>query len=730
MKLKQSISIVIALPLLFLFVVCGTVYFHSVQLDEQFSEQQKLSQAVAACQSYTSLMIRAGATLSKIGNDKSKTKFTGYRDHFKEIESGNEQLKRIAELVPSEKAAVESILSTDDEFRSLARELVAITSSHKGKHRDSRSVITVFELIDHTRKRFSILKEMQARLLQQYSESVKNGDKLKTQFDIFSFVLLASCIAAVLTFAAALFVQRRVIHRLNILALNTRRFMTQKAPVARLEGNDEVARVDRALHAMVAETNEILKRERAVIDRTKAAIFSADESFTIQTQSPSCSQLWSKQAAVGATRLSRLFEQQAWEIIEQQLLLARKEDYAANFTVRLSDSQSDGLPRTFFSSVAWNKVEKKYFCTFTDISESERKRDEIRSREEKIRALMELMPSALLLLDNDGCIRMCNAAASQIFSQSMQELVGKPILQFLSLSSGSGSAANLLEFCKGKVTEATLTNSHNTSVQTQMTADNFDSSSWLVVLIDVSERHKLEEARRNIVSVIAHDIRTPLTSMLANVDLLLSMGDRRPDVSQNQEIISVRKTCKVLTALISELLTMQRFGQPGAAVQSFKLCTLEDLLDESVEACFDASIAAGVAVDSETTKETVSIDIERSQLCIIKLLRLLILFAKKGSLITIGGALVDRAGETTFDVKFEVTDQASKHVSLQDFLNAKRPPDEAVEISVLNILVRNLGANLIFSGHAMNLQLPVLRSILFETSIPNESSVFQTQENS
>lgn len=729
MKLKQSIPIVIALPLLFMFVVCGTVYFHSLQLNEQFSKQQKLSQAVAACQSYTSRMIRAGATLSKLGNDKSKTRFTGYRDHFKEIEEGNAQLKRIAELVPSEKQAVESILSTDDQFRALTRELVSIANSRKGKHRDSRSVITVFELIDQTQKRFSVLKEIQGRLLQQYSQSVKAGDMLKTQFDVFSFVLLASCIAAVLTFFAALFVQRRIIHRLNLLATNTRAFVTQKTPVEKLEGRDEVARVDRAMHAMLAETNEILKRERAVIDKTKAAIFSADQSFTVQSQSPSCSQLWSSDAAVGATRLSRLFSPEAWEIIERQLVKARKEDYVANFTVALP-AASDGLPRTFFSSVVWNKVEKKFFCTFTDISESERKREEIRAREERIRALMELMPSALLLLDNNGFIQLCNAAASRMLGQAAPELVGQPIFAFLSIQSGGAEAGSLLEFCKGKVTEAILSASPTEPMQTQMTVDSFDSSSWLVVLIDVNERHKLEEARRNIVSVIAHDIRTPLTSMLANVDLLLSMGEKRPDVSHDEEIITVRKTCKVLTVLISELLTIERFGQPGAAVQSFKLCTLEDLLNESVEACFDASVAAGVAVDYETARQTAFLDIERSQQCIIKLLRLLILFAKKGSLITVSGALIVRGIETVLDIQFEVADQASQIVSLQEFLSAKRPPDEAVEVSVLNTLVRSLGANLIFNGHAMNLQLPVLRSILFETSTLKEPAVLQPEENS
>ncbi len=724
MRLNRSISIVVALPLVFMLVVCGTVYFYSLQLDKLFSKQQNLSQALSACQSYISLMLRAGATLAKLGDDKSKNRFTGYRDHFKEIEEGNAQLKRIAELVPGEKAAVDSILSTNDEFRSLTKELVQISSIRKGKQRDSRSLMTVFELIDHTRKRFSLLKEVQSRLLSQYVEAVRAGENLRVQFDIFGFVLFSTCAAAVLTFFAALFVQRRIINRLNLLAVNTHRFMTRKAQPVPLLGDDEIAEVDQALHAMVNETNEILKRERAVIDSTRAAIFSADEMFAVQTESPSCSKLWSNLETEENVRLPERFADETWKAVKAQLDLARKEEHPVNFTLCLAPEVSGGLKRTFFSSAAWNAMEKQYFCTFTDISASEQKRDEIRSREERIRTLMELMPSALLLLGDNGRIQMCNASASQLLSRTSSELVGQPITEFLTLQSEHADVATLLEFCKGKVTEATLTTSQSELMHAQMTVDSFDSSSWLLVLIDVNERYKLEEARRNIVSVIAHDIRTPLTSMLANMDLLLTLGKERAEISQNGEILNIRKTCKVLTSLINELLTIQRFGQPGVAVQSFKMCPLDELLNEPIDAVFDDSMSRGVVVDYESTSDSAGIDIERSQQCIIKILKLLIATSEKGSRVLMEGSLKMQGVESVVDIRFEASNQKSETVSLADFFNSeKRQPDQAVEVSVLNTLLRNLGARLVVDGEFLSLQIPVLRSILFEASALNDQLI-------
>ncbi len=717
MKLNQFIAFVITLPLIFTLAVCGTVFFQLFQVEKQFSNQQRLSQALAACQGYISLMIRAGATLSKLGNEKSASRFTGYRDHFKEIEEGNAQLKRIAVLVPSEKAAVDSILATDDEFHSLAKELMSLANEHKGKSRDSRSLTAAYEMIDHTRKRFSILKDIQSRLLNKYKETAAAQEV--PPFDIFSFVIYSSCVAAVLTFFAAFIVQRLIINRLSLLSFNTRAFLRNERPVP-LSGVDEIASVDRAMHSMIDETAEILKRERAVIDRTQAAIFSVDENFVLQTASPSCRTLWTAGEEFIGLKLADLLTEQNWKIASRQMEKSKQEGQSTNFSLSFYPEETGEIKRTYFCSTAWNPLEKRYFCTFTDISESESKRDEIRSREEKIRTIMELMPTALLLLDEKGRIQLCNASALQLLSASTADLTGRCISEFLSLQSAGADVSSYLQFCKAKLSETTILSTSGESIHIQMTVDNFDSTSWLLVLSDVNERYKLEEARQNIVSVIAHDIRTPLTSMLANLDLMILMGKAQPEISQSEEIHETRKTCRTLTMLINELLTIQRFGQPGAAVQSFKTCLLNDFLDESIEAVSEMSILKGIEVQSECADESATLDTERTQQCIVKLLKLLIATHDKGSNISMQARVSMRAVENILVIDWQVKMGTGETISLHNFLNSQlKQADEAVEVSVLLALTRNIGAILKADGELLSLQIPILRSILYETpSLP------------
>ena len=99
--------------------------------------------------------------------------------------------------------------------------------------------------------------------------------------------------------------------------------------------------------------------------------------------------------------------------------------------------------------VAWsNRViktgegrEKELLCVGNDITEEmrhkkqledligelERAKEEALQSEEQFRTLVEAIPDALIISDQDGRIRLVNAQAEQLFGYRREEIIGQPV---------------------------------------------------------------------------------------------------------------------------------------------------------------------------------------------------------------------------------------------------------------------------------------------------------------
>ncbi len=199
-----------------------------------------------------------------------------------------------------------------------------------------------------------------------------------------------------------------------------------------------------------------------------------------------------------------------------------------------------------------------------------------------IQTLFNSMPIGILLCDSNGNIQASNKSTEELFSRSSRDLSK---LNFKTLLRQDSIDIRIwIEGAIGKTTNIDGIKSNDETVPLDATVELIGGNPErvLICLYDVSERHRLEQLKRDFVAMISHDLRTPLTSVQAFLDGLaagmyddqLHQAKRR---AQNIEADVAR-----LINLVSSLLDIEKM-EAGKLTIDPEVFPVERLLDRSVE---------------------------------------------------------------------------------------------------------------------------------------------------
>ncbi len=119
-------------------------------------------------------------------------------------------------------------------------------------------------------------------------------------------------------------------------------------------------------------------------------------------------------------------------------------------------------------------------------------------------------------------------------------------------------------------------------ISTRLTAGDNGETLFVSVLRDATERKKIERAKTDAVSVVSHEMRTPLTSIKGSLRLLQSgiLGNFDKNAKQALDI-AVRNTEQLLL-LVDDILDLEKI-QAGKTTMEKVPVNLVQLIDEVVE---------------------------------------------------------------------------------------------------------------------------------------------------
>ncbi len=227
--------------------------------------------------------------------------------------------------------------------------------------------------------------------------------------------------------------------------------------------------------------------------------------------------------------------------------------------------------------------------------ESGRLFSEVRQRRDQLASIMASTQEGMLLITDTGKIAVVNNAFHQlvefdeahILNQMLEDFLGTWARQsgyaadewhalqagLINVSSGASELAQgqlnqpnattrALEWTALRVTgtQAVAVTPTQRLATDRETADRTDTiqSPLLLVLRDITEAKEAERLRQNLTSMIVHDLRSPLTSIMTSIDLIFKgfIGDVPP---RQREVLSIAfESAEHLLSMVNLMLDISR----------------------------------------------------------------------------------------------------------------------------------------------------------------------------
>lgn len=246
----------------------------------------------------------------------------------------------------------------------------------------------------------------------------------------------------------------------------------------------------------------------------------------------------------------------------------------------VNDVTAGRSPRTFL--VNGNRTAERIGVALEDVFL--RQRDLAHRAEEdelNIRAILGAMRDGLAVIDDEGRVRIANAALRKLFAISGEQL-GRNSLETFRDAVVADLVARTLR--SGETGTASLhVRSHSSDdrriaiTALPMKRDD-DSPFGLVVLFhDVTQLQQLEQVRREFVSNVSHELRTPLSIFRGYLETLLDEPDL-PAEERERILRVLEKHSTRLHSLVDDLLSLARLEAPDPQLH-FAPVALDQLLN-------------------------------------------------------------------------------------------------------------------------------------------------------
>ena len=199
--------------------------------------------------------------------------------------------------------------------------------------------------------------------------------------------------------------------------------------------------------------------------------------------------------------------------------------------------------------------------------------------EQSLRTLLSNAPDALLSIDSGGLVSFANAEAERLFARSSGELVGRSIAELLpdfrpdALRLGGSEA--LFPLPDVRVGDRIY------SPTVRDLTQHF-TASRTIALHDVTERRRTEARRLDFYSIIAHDLRSPLSAMMLRTGAILSGRRGVLSAPLTDDVRKIDINLRSMVALINDFLDLARLEGAGYKVERQPL-DVQALVEATIE---------------------------------------------------------------------------------------------------------------------------------------------------
>lgn len=486
-------------------------------------------------------------------------------------------------------------------------------------------------------------------------------------------------------------------------------------------GDDSMQSLRKAIDEVAEIAHSLKQNEKSMIDNAVDLICLLDAFGTFKKVSPSCLRItgYSPSELLGT------------RILDHGLEAENDRTTAFLHTASLSADLStrEGWFRTKSGgsiclrwSARWSASENALFAIGHDITARKIAEDLLASKEAELRTLFEALPAGVVVVDHEQKVVFWNTSLLVMLGSENDALVkGRALTEFLPdftlVSSAPSSELLMHEDSACKV------NGERFPVQISV-APLSSNQQTLIVIYDISSKVAVEVMKREFIAMISHDLKTPLSSIRAFMELLLYAKEPLP----RRRVESMTAEVDRLMRLINDLLDMEKMRAGKFDVFPAEV-EVQGLIDSAIGAVENLARMRKIDIERHETSARCYADGARTIQVLVNLLSNALKFSPKRSKIEVG-VITENPGKIVLYVKDEGRGIPAEMHEMIFEKYAQANPSDATERSGTGLGLHICKLIIEEQGGEIRVESALSQGSTFYFSLPVESASHEQEGSS
>ena len=220
----------------------------------------------------------------------------------------------------------------------------------------------------------------------------------------------------------------------------------------------------------------------------------------------------------------------------------------------------------------------------------------VENERNKLDTLFLHMSDGVVAYDGSGKLIHCNPAACELLGRTANECVYGELFESICPFS------HVITMQRSDYVEGELSVGERSVELYFAPFSDEESGGVLIVLHDVTEQRRSEQARREFVANVSHELRTPLTNIKSYAETVIAAGDELPPELHNNFMGVIVSEADRMTRIVQDLLTLSKidYGKMEMNVSRFSF-------SKAVRSVYEA-----VALNAESHGHTLTFSCEEN----------------------------------------------------------------------------------------------------------------------
>jgi len=182
-----------------------------------------------------------------------------------------------------------------------------------------------------------------------------------------------------------------------------------------------------------------------------------------------------------------------------------------------------------------------------------------------------------------------------------------------------------------------------------------DDDSILCVIHDVSDRKRAEKLKQDVIAMVSHDLRAPLTSIAMVLDMVMEGAAGELNDRGDRLVSRAQMSVQSLISMIKDLLDIERY-EAGGLQLNLEQASAKDVILRSIDMVKPEAERKNIMIDVICDDTLIVCDPERVNRVLVNLINNAIKFSKSGKIIYVSGKVLKHRSEPT-EVVFQIIDE-------------------------------------------------------------------------